>query len=863
MDPKLRRTATLLKSMKTIKLSARAFDRLRKMQSSNKIKCFACSNPDCQGDYVQSIQGLMHEARKQGLEVNDVPPDGNCMFTAVCDQLQALNDMSYTARTLREKAVTWLQDHPYCSDDSNTHFQAFMEENWASYLQRMIKDGEWGDHVVLRAVANATGCIIKILNAHGKSCSWTTLEPSEKQDGRREVILGLVGESHYTSLRRGDMAVDDVVSKCDDQTTMATEKLELSEEDRALVELFIKDHVDSSSRMPMVSISFLITRLFSIRGVSSEAAENSFKRLQYWTEIANKRIQNDPRYQPMIGGCIGYGVFHPDLCFNSPNPSSTFNMIDLNIFYVCKMDDSLDHWSLIGHGTLCCVGYTQVYCSNKHVRPSSYNAYNSVIHTPNGGKICAVFVVHWPIWPQEASEWISRVRYAGWPSDEIVHDICSKGCHLIPEAHENSVDPEKEWTFCFVDAVTNLFQKAISENQKYCFLIVFGMCFEGLNHLEDFKLDWLVNPFLYCCERFPSDVWQNHRASCIMLIIDNMILYFKSRCLPSYFIPSWNLIENLNEERTNVVMEILGNMRSEPVVVFRQMIDNFMVSLSPETESVFERVCADALNFKSTKVTTLNTLIPCMIVIAKRSVKSAQYITALEELNEAFQARLSVATCEDAMSFENFIQGCFNGLDVFESVWFATFVDKQLQGQLSRPLIRLILDDRALQRIDEIIEKDVAGFYASSEVPESWKYQFDKFCRDYAAFLVFVDRVSDALPVLYRCHERYQEFMNGEGGSYFSDETMLEVYAGIFSLYKKQLQTEMFKEVLEVAGSTVNRVNQPGGYGWLAHVYHMLGDANGTKICTSKREELRRYMSSGMDEYNLIHWPTKIVVMLT
>ncbi|XP_052286182.1 uncharacterized protein LOC127881955 isoform X2 [Dreissena polymorpha] len=839
---------------------ARAFSSLRKMQSSKKIKCNACSSPDCQGDFVQSIQGLIHEARKQGLEVNDVPPDGNCMFTAICDQLQALNDMSYTPRTLREKAVIWLRDNPYCSDDNKTHFQAFMEEHWDSYLQRMIKNGEWGDHVVLRALSNLTGCTIKILNAHGKMCTWTTLEPSEMPDERREVILGLVGENHYTSLRRREVTFNGVDSENDDPPTIETEKLEVSEQDRALVELFFKDHVDCSSRMPMCSLSFLITRLFSIRAVTSEAAEHSFIALQFWMEIANKRAQNYHGLTTMISGCMGYGVYHLDLSYNPENPSTMYRMIDLNIYFVSNLDPSLNRCSLKGHGTLCCVGYTQVCYSNEYLRTSRYKPYNSVVTVSDGGQVCAGILVHWPVWPQEASEWITRVRYEDWPSQELIHDICSKGCHLLPEAHENSVDPDIEWKFCFVDAVTNIFQKAIADNQKYCFLILFGMCFEVFKQLDVFRLDWLINPFLYCCERCPSQFWQSHPASCILFILNDMILCFKSRCLPSYFIPSWNLIENISEEKAQLVMEILGNIRSEPLVVFRQMKEKFFESL--EIESVIEKVCEDALNFKSTKLTTLNTLIPCLIDIAKCSVKTYKYSAAFDEINEAFQARLSVATCEDAMSFENFIQGCFNGLNTFESGWFATFADKQLQSQLSRPLIRLVLHDRVMKRIDDILDKDVAGFYASSEVPESWVYQFDKFCCDYASFLVRVNKVSDALPVFYRCHERYQDYLTGKGDSYFSEETMLEVYAGIFALYKRQQQTAMFRKVLKVASSIVNLVNKPGGYGWLAHVYYMLGDENGGDICTSKKEELLRHRSADIDEIHLIYWPTRCVAII-
>ncbi|CAG2244021.1 unnamed protein product [Mytilus edulis] len=35
-------------------------------------------------------------------------------------------------------------------------------------------------------------------------------------------------------------------------------------------------------------------------------------------------------------------------------------------------------------------------------------------------------------WPKIASEWIQRKRKYGWPSQEIINDMESQGCHLVP-----------------------------------------------------------------------------------------------------------------------------------------------------------------------------------------------------------------------------------------------------------------------------------------------------------------------------------------------------------------------------------------------------------------------------------------------
>ena len=75
-------------------------------------------------------------SKEVGFEVYDVNPDGNCMFSAVVDQLQVHGDNSFQPKSLREAAVSWLIENPYNGD--GTRLASFVSGDWNMYLQKMV-----------------------------------------------------------------------------------------------------------------------------------------------------------------------------------------------------------------------------------------------------------------------------------------------------------------------------------------------------------------------------------------------------------------------------------------------------------------------------------------------------------------------------------------------------------------------------------------------------------------------------------------------------------------------------------------------------------------------------------------------------
>ena len=86
------------------------------------------------------------------------------------------------------------------------YFQIFHEDissfvpnnDLPSYLVSMGKDGTWGDHIVLVALAHALGRTIRVVTSLETDCHEIVVE-AENQEGE-PLLLGHLSENHYVSL---------------------------------------------------------------------------------------------------------------------------------------------------------------------------------------------------------------------------------------------------------------------------------------------------------------------------------------------------------------------------------------------------------------------------------------------------------------------------------------------------------------------------------------------------------------------------------------------------------------------------------------------------------------------------------------
>ncbi|XP_052060339.1 uncharacterized protein LOC127700735 [Mytilus californianus] len=176
----------------------------KKGQSYNKISC-SKMKPGNKAKYKcrhkrDMMDKLSSFAYDNSLNIHNVSADGNCMFSAVVDQLWINGNFRFTQDSLRKEAVEFLRKNPTHRD--GTHLELFLAtESWEEYLRRMERKGEWGDHMILQGVSEVTNCRIIVINSDIVKTELNPWHSTFDEAQMDIVLLGHMGEYHYVSLR--------------------------------------------------------------------------------------------------------------------------------------------------------------------------------------------------------------------------------------------------------------------------------------------------------------------------------------------------------------------------------------------------------------------------------------------------------------------------------------------------------------------------------------------------------------------------------------------------------------------------------------------------------------------------------------
>lgn len=460
-------------------------------------------------------------------------------------------------------------------------------------------------------------------------------------------------------------------------------------------------------------------------------------------------------------------------------------------------------------------------------------------------RICAV---RCPFWPECAHEWKTRLRPEGFPSIEMISSIVSEGCLLVASSHKESRYPDLEWQFSFSLCEKKLFREAVSMYQKYGYILFEGFFVQTMANLTSISSEHLKAVFFYACERIPAEYWQSNPGACVMYMLDELLRYVRSKNLPNYFVHSNNMVDCLQKKDFKEIEEQLILLRSQLALFIRQIDET--LRLHPQGDILIDRVCDDIPSFKShrsLKRSTLEVFVPETIHKAQEYIRKHKYAEGYEIVSQAFQERLSVSTCDDSVPFQMFLPGAVSGLDLDSLVWFSAYTDKQLEGQLSRSLVRETCGDLPLTKIKGILPADIVGSYGNTEVPTEFSKRLCSFCYEFAKFLFQTNKFSEILPVLYHCHEIFTKKLENDSKNHdqsdrgdFNDQNMFYIYTAMFFMYKKQRQMEFFRPMIPVFESVVERIYASWAYSCLAYVYEVLNDKTNYEKCTDMAYQLPR-----------------------
>ncbi|KAJ8316027.1 hypothetical protein KUTeg_006041 [Tegillarca granosa] len=577
------------------------------------------SNYSRKQDQMMQISLVQALAESAGFEIHDVMPDGNCMYRSVVDQLRMHGELEISALSLRQMSVEFLTDNP-CHEDG-THLQEFLSaETWDEYLERMKKDGEWGDQIMLRGVAEVTGRKICIISAIGDSHNQITIEPSKAEaDQSEKIFLGHIDDYHYVSLRPKnwrDIWYENVKKKIQNKR----QKSDLSKSEQREVNLLGQrtkqmlenqnqgdeslkfpsrdELVDTTSVVPYCHLSFIIRHVLS---------KNHFHTTKYdWESYANWEQSTSDSKVYVVGSAVENFEF--TIGSNSPVKSSNafqrrncqsenkiktpkcYILADYHKKVIFNGENASDVHDVIAVTEEVHPGYLRLHpfypssainitwirghipCLNSE---GFFNTKNSDLpneqqKTVNGGSRGNnkkyVLAVYWSeSWPELALKWVTRDRPSGWPRQDVVQQVLNDGCFIVPIHHPMSEHPECEWRFSFALSEKRL-AFTISKAQRYCFQVFKALVDYFTGDKELLSTYFLKTVFFHVCEAIAKLYWRIQPASCILYLFDKLLLCLRQKNLPHYFILENNIIDHFHDNDIHCLITRLEAVRNCPAI---------------------------------------------------------------------------------------------------------------------------------------------------------------------------------------------------------------------------------------------------------------------------------------------------------
>ena len=129
---------------------------------------------------MEELREVMSVFESYGLGVSRTPTDGNCFFHAVGGQLGIEHG------EVRSAAVRFLRENQRMNGEEWSAFVDDGERGKRGYLRKMVKEGEWADHIMVLATASAFKRKIKIFAQGGL----TEIEPREMEGA--DVPVGFI-----------------------------------------------------------------------------------------------------------------------------------------------------------------------------------------------------------------------------------------------------------------------------------------------------------------------------------------------------------------------------------------------------------------------------------------------------------------------------------------------------------------------------------------------------------------------------------------------------------------------------------------------------------------------------------------------
>ncbi|VDI77204.1 Hypothetical predicted protein, partial [Mytilus galloprovincialis] len=696
-------------------------------------------NVCCKCNQFTKNQHMLYELGKtEGLEMHDVVPDGNCMFRAIIDQLRMQGELTLTCHSIRQMAVDYLKNNPL--QDDGTHLEDFFvadDESWEEYLKRISRDGEWGDQIILRGLAEVVNREISIITTIGDFHNQTTITPqgADKDKKVKTICLGHVNDQHYYSLRpkgwhenwyRGARRKQ-LLERPHFYSNDGEEQSNSLEESSSEEELTLpcrpskligcsSQHIDAYCHAPIFHMNFVIENVLPKNNIYTTYRYEGGR-----SHIISVRCQKEWEIAGSVEEGLSVNIYTSSIENNRGMGNESLNAVKAssspNLFkqfgkqVLVFKDDRYELGSevVIIDSENTSPGFTHLKSEKIQLPPffteingtfflsntSFYTGMNANGTLKNIRKLrlkdpylifqkdaCMIFYCgKCPNWPKEASEWILRKRPSGWPSTSLLEETIKVPCLLTPKYHPLSRNPDIEWMFDFSFPETFLLKDNISIEQRYCFHVFKLLIDFHTGRRKELSTFVLKTIFLYTLEVIPCQQWETCPSACMLYMTETLLSSLKERKIPHYFIPENNIISHLSGTILYQLIEKVNVVREFPIMSVILMAESHGLMTTYVTDQIIEDLnhLSDVSNIHDS---VLNTFIPAYAQITVTSLAHQKFCQAVTAVTAGYRMLQDLPLCGDDvfnpyenMSLEMFIQETTAGMKMYQVWWLCFFVD--------------------------------------------------------------------------------------------------------------------------------------------------------------------------------------------
>ena len=155
--------------------------------------------------------------------------------------------------------------------------------------------------------------------------------------------------------------------------------------------------------------------------------------------------------------------------------------------------------------------------------------------------------IHCPFWPNNAAEWVHRLRNFDWPTSFDISSITEFGCHLVPVGYPLSQKKLMEWRISFSIAERALVW-SFNHIQIQCYAILKIILKEFIkvrcSPQNQVLCSYFIKTFLFWkYEKTALSFWRaDNLRECVKFLLSEFSKCIQEGELKHYFIPRFNLL---------------------------------------------------------------------------------------------------------------------------------------------------------------------------------------------------------------------------------------------------------------------------------------------------------------------------------